>query len=394
MMNKTRLFASLLIFTLLFPFPTSAREVTSTSVTSDGISIIVKSNTAKAREKTIDDALKKAVEQVIGTMLSSETIQQHSETLDDRIYSHAKGYVQNFTVLSEKVTGNLYQVTVQATIAPEILKNELTRLGLIISSKNLPKVLIMVSENNSKTDDSLYWWGRGDDKLTVTEQTLIAKLLEKGFTVINHLSGREENDIPEEYRNDSLSDGAIKEIGSLFGADLVIYGKALASFMDFTTNRDIVTAQADISLKAVNTSDVKLVATAINHESAAHINDYYAGAEALKKATDAVSERFLTKIVKNWSKTESKGNAIKMVISGIKSYTDFMNFKDVLQNKVRGVRGVSQRGFSSGVATLNVELEGSAQNLADNLTLISYEGFAIDITGITERGMQIRLRPR
>ena len=394
MMNKTRLFTLLLIFTLFFPFLTSAQEVTSISVTSDGISKIVKSNTAKARGNTIDDALKKAVEQVIGTMLSSETIQQHSDTLNDRIYSHAKGYVQNFKVLSEKVTGNLYQMTVQATIAPEILKNELKRLGLIISAKNLPKVIIMVSESNSKTGDSRYWWGKEDDNLTVTEQTLIAKLLEKGFTVINHLSGREENDIPEEYRNDSLSDEVIREIGSIFGADLVIYGKALASFMDFTTNKDIVTAQADISLKAVNTSERKLIATAINHESAAHINEYYAGVEALKKATEEMSERFLTKIIKTWSKTEIKGNAIKMVISGIKSYADFMTFKDILQNKVRGVTNVSQRGFSSGVATLNVELEGSSQNLADNLTLISYEDFAIDITGITERGMQIRLRPQ
>ena len=394
MMNKRRLFTSLLIFTLLFPFLSFAQEVTSISVTSDGISRIVKSNTAKARKNTINDALKKAVEQVIGTLLSGETIEQHSETLNDSIYSHAKGYIQNFKVLSEKVTGNLYQVTVQATIAPEILKNELTKLGLIISSKNLPKIIIMVSENNSKTDDPQYWWGKRSDKLTVTGQILAARFLEKGFVVINHLSGIEANSIPQEYRNDSLSNEVIKEIGSLFGADLVIYGKALASFMDFTTNTDIVTAQADISLKAINTSDGKLVATAINHESAVHLSDYYAGAEALKKATEAMSERFLTKIVKSWRKSESKGNAIKMVVSGIKSYIDFMNFKDILQNKVRGVSGVSQRGFSSGVATLNVELEGSAQNLADNLTLISYEGFAIDITGITERGMQIRMRPQ
>lgn len=394
MINPTRSFIATFIVLLFLPLLLFAEEQPAIDIISDGISKIVGDNTAKARESTIDDALRKAVEQTIVTLVSNEMIDQHSETLDKHIYSHAKGYVQNFRVLSEKVTGNLYQVTVQATVSPEILKTELAKLGLITSQINMPKVIVMVAESIVKDIAPAYWWAEDGSELAVSEQVLISKLLEKDFNIINPLTIKEKSIIPASFRTDSLSDEALKELGSLFEADLVIYGRALASTMDFITDRSVISSQADISLKAVKTSDGKVVATSINHESAVHLNDYYAGMAALRKTTEELSENFLMKIIKNWRKTEGSSNSIKMVISGIKSYSDFTRFKNILQNQIRSVSGVSQRGFSSGVATLNVETEGTSQALADMLTLVSYEGFAIDITGITPNGMQIKMRPR
>ena len=394
MFKSITTFTIVLITSFLFPFLPIAQELNSIEITSDGISRIVKNNTAKARENTIDNALKKAVEQAIGTMVSGTKIMQHSEGLNNHIYSNAKAYVQTFKVLSERVTGSLYQATVQATISPTILKRELVKLGLIISTRNMPKVVVMVAETDAGKEDPQYWWGTGTDDLTVVEDTLITKLVEKGFIVLNHTAAAKKGEIPDEYRNDALSDEAIKEIGNLFGADVVIYGEAVASTIDLMTDISVISSQADISLKAISTVNGQIVATAVDHESAVHIDAYYAGREALRKATDGLSEKFLVKITKSWRKAVKSSNSIKMVISGIKSYTDFINFKGILQNKIRGVTAVSQRGFSSGVATLNVEIEGSARTLADELTLIEYEGFAIDITGITPRGMQIKMRSR
>lgn len=387
----SKFFITLFIL-FIFPFITTAQEMTTIDITSDGISTIINSNTAKAREHTIDSALKKAVEQAIGTMISESTIEKHSQGLEDHIYSNAKAYVQTFKVLSEKVTGNIYQATVQSTIIPAVLKRELVKLGLIVSTKNMPRVLVMVEETDTKGEDSEYWWENDSNELRVTESAIITKLVEKGFKVVNHIVLSEKGKIPSEYKTDSLSNDAIKEIGSLFRVDIVVYGKAVASTLDFATDASVISSQADISLKAVSVSSGQTIATSVNHESAVHINAFYAGNEALRKATEKISDKFLVKIIKRWRKAGKSSHSIKVVISGIKSYTDFINFKDILSNKIKGVTAVSQRGFSSGVATLNLYIEGSSQNIADELTLIEYENIAIDITGITPRGMQIKMR--
>ena len=68
-----------------------------------------------------------------------------------------------------------------------------------------------------------------------------------------------------------------------------------------------------------------------------------------------------------------------------------MAFKDVLQNRVRGVNGVYQRAFSGETATLDVEITGSAQSFADELSMISKEGFAIAINEISQNSIRMTL---
>jgi hypothetical protein len=85
---------------------------------------------------------------------------------------------------------------------------------------------------------------------------------------------------------------------------------------------------------------------------------------------------------------------VQMVISGINSYSSFVKFKDILQSRIRGVNGVFQRSFGSGVATLDIEIKGSAQSLADELTMINYDGFSVDIVEISQNSINVQMRPQ
>src|SRR5262249_48687748 len=104
----------------------------------EGIASIGKGDAAAARDKAIDGALRKAIEQVVGTLIECETMTQKHQVLNDSIYSRTKGLVRDHKVVSERHDGPLYRVTVAATVAVGEVKGDLQSLGLLSPGTRKP----------------------------------------------------------------------------------------------------------------------------------------------------------------------------------------------------------------------------------------------------------------
>jgi hypothetical protein len=57
-------------------------------VLAEGQAAIIAGNTVIARDKAIDDALRKAVEQTVGAVVSSGTMSENFKVVHDRILAH------------------------------------------------------------------------------------------------------------------------------------------------------------------------------------------------------------------------------------------------------------------------------------------------------------------
>jgi hypothetical protein len=361
--------------------------------TAEGVGVIIDNNTALARDQAVTDALRMVVEQAAGVMVASETMVQNYETLRDQIYSKSQGYVRNYKVIEEKVEGNLYKVTVQASVSEGTLKNDLMALGLLIARKNKPRIMIMVAEQNIGMHFYSYWWGvkAGITDINVTENTLMEKLSQKGFLVVDHAVKTQNLKISDPYKIESLDNGAIQTIGNLFDAEVVVYGKALAKLAGSIMGTSMKSVQADVSLRAVNTDNGQVIASSTSHAAAVHPSEVTAGANALKLATESIADQLVEQITERWNSDLSGGGMIQMVITGVDSYQHLVRFKETLQKQVRGVSGIYQRDFDAGVATLDITASTTTQNLADELAVIDFGAFAINITGITQNTIDIKM---
>ena len=114
--------------------------------------------------------------------------------------------------------------------------------------------------------------------------------------------------------------------------------------------------------------------------------------DAFKKATSLLAERMISIISDKLNNSEGGLAKIMMSISGITSYPSFMKFQELIQKEAKGVQKIHQRGFSAGKAKLEIEVIGTAQKLADELTMINYEGFLIDIIEITKDRIHVKMR--
>ena len=90
-----------LILLWLFLTPVASAEM----ITAEGVVAVTGENMAIAREKAIDDALRRAVEQAVGTMISSDTMTNNFAVVHDKILAQTSGYVKSYQIIKEERVG-------------------------------------------------------------------------------------------------------------------------------------------------------------------------------------------------------------------------------------------------------------------------------------------------
>src|SRR5215470_907477 len=95
---------------------TSLARAGEQSIDTEGVAAVVNNDIAMARDKAIDDAKRKAVEQVAGSHVSSESITQNYQLVEDKIYARASGFVKNYSIASEYKDQDTYHVKIKATV--------------------------------------------------------------------------------------------------------------------------------------------------------------------------------------------------------------------------------------------------------------------------------------
>ena len=382
---------------LLFSWSAGANGQQVQTITAEGVGVVIGGDRAIARDSAISDGLRKAVEQAVGTMVSSETLVQNFQTLNDRIYTQTQGYIQNYKILSENAGPNLYQVTVQATVAMGDLQKDLQALGILLGQVGKPRIMILIAEQNIGKQYFYYWWGsqRGEQAdLTVAENTIMDRFREKGFDFVDHNVQSKDIKVAPAFQVADLNDRAAATLGKQADAEVVIVGKALAKSVGNIAGTAMKSVQANISLRAIQTDNGRVLSSGTEHAAAVHIDEVTAGAEALKKASVKISDKMIDDIIKNFQKRVGATTLVQLIVTGLSGHEDLLKFKDILQSQIRGVEGVYERSFSANSAKIEVDIKGSAQSLSEELSRKNFKDFVVKVLGSTWNTIEVSVTPR
>ncbi|MBI5893359.1 MAG: hypothetical protein HZB79_06885 [Deltaproteobacteria bacterium] len=367
------------------------------TVTSKGVSAIEQGNTAIARDIALQDALRNAVEQAVGTMIDSETLVESYQVLRDSVYSKSSGYIQKYTVLKEGSTApTLYEVTVSAVVKTEGLKNDLGALGLLHARAGKPRVLFMIAEQNIGQQFYTFWWGGKSEfkaqhyDMSASETALKEEFINKGFNIVDISVATGKIDIANAYRIADLTDTGAREIGRKLGAEVVIKGKAFAKEGPKTPGSAVSPYIADITASAIRVDNGAVIASSRGHGVARHISEVSGGTEALEKASKEMAEKIIEQITQKWSSEVTTGGIIQMTVKGA-AYSDLTKFKNLLQQRVRGIKSIYQRSFEGGVAVLDIEAKGNAQSLADEISTKDFSPLRINVTGASSNTIEVSI---
>lgn len=378
----------LLVFCLLAGIPqiTFGQEEVQT-VKAEGVARILQGNTDIARDKAILDAQRKAVEQAVGVLMSSESIVENYDLLSDRILTQSAGYITNYQLLDERQEGNDYRVTIQAAIGVGDLEQDLQAIQHLIQQKGNPRLMFLVTEEIS----GLRTVGVVSADLSEAEAVLLQTFLDAGFEVVDSVTVTRNINRDMALKAIEGDTATASALGQQYGADVIITAKASATSGPEILNTNMKSHQAVITAKIVRADTGVVIGSASQQAKHAHIDNLSGGMEAIKKASNKLAEALIPKILEQWRQDVHVGTIVQLVLSNV-SFMQLKRFKEGLTNEIRGVKAVHQRSFQSRVAKLDVEIQSTTDMLADELVSKTFEGLSFEITGMSENRIDLAVQ--
>jgi len=374
--QQTSLVVALLLALLALPTGLRAQEV----VVAEGVAAIIGGNIAAARDKAIDDALRKAVEQAVGAMVSTDTLTESYRLVHDKVLTRAAGYVRRYDIVAERPEGQLLRITIRAEVARADLTGDLQALGLLHALVERPKVMVIIDEKVGGMYGTTAYEVVGQAESTLNEQLVAA-----GFTVVDPQTVRSNISRDQALRLLEGDDRAAAAAGLKYGAQVVITGKAFAKNAGGKMyNTNLQSLQATVQARAVRSDDGRVISARSAQGRKANIDELQGGALAIRQAAEHLARDMMTDITANWrGEAYGRQKEITLMISGLVSYRHLAAIKTFLEKEMQGVRAVHQRSFTAGIAELLLDYGGKSSHIADELANRTFPGFRLEPTNVT-----------
>ncbi|NPA80411.1 MAG: hypothetical protein GXO29_05130 [Thermotogae bacterium] len=338
----------MLVLALLVSADTGVKEVIA-----EGVASYEEGRKDVARDRAVKDALRKAVEQAVGTFISSETVVENYEVLKDRILSKSEGYVSEYRILREKEEDGLYRVLVRAKVKTGELKRDLQAMGILIQSRGRPRIMVLVDD---------------EDVRSMIEEAL----LREGFPVVDYettLRNTEKDSIKAALSGD---DKLARLLAIRNGAEIYIAGDAKVKEGNYRGKRIY---SVILRLKAVEAATGELLSSVFIHRKLP-----FDEMEAKRSAVEEAVDRLTDGILSRWRRGEV---IVHLKVKDIPP-SEVPNLREAIYRNVRGVRGIYERENHDGYLILEISTDTSPQEVLDDLRRIKtlritgYEGQSVE----------------
>jgi hypothetical protein len=350
-----------------------------TTVESQGVAAI-QGNLDISRDNAIQDALRNAVEQATGSLIENQTLVENYQLLSDKIYSQSKGYVQSYEVISEGTDQGLFRVTVRATVSDDNLKNDLKALNVLMRQVRKPRVMVLFQDSSNSGLDS----GR------MAEGYISKILLDKGFKLVDADTVRRNIGHDKVMGLLAGDEKVATAIGAKYGAEILLVGSAQAVSQQVTIGElKINSNQAALSAKVIraDTGEVQVSETA--QASKPHVNKLTGIQLAMSEASDLLANVLVDKITSIFQQQVYSVTSVKLIVYGLKDFNQLQEVIQLLSTNIRGVKEMYQRNYAMGTAELEVELTGTTQSVAADLTSRKLGRYKFAINEITHNQLQV-----
>lgn len=367
----------------LFVLPSDSYALDTVQIETTGAGAVIDGNAAAGRDGAIADALRKAVEEATGAVISSDTSTENFQVINDSIYTRSQGYVKSYEVLSETRSADLVEVRVRAIVSTTELKDDLNAIGLLQKKAGRPRVLFMVAEKGIGEFAYRFWWKDGGAPIDIsgTEAALKEVFLERGFNIAD-VTGSLHEGVSGALGNPEITAEGASLAGKRLNAEIVVFGKSLLQEGPSTGETSVATYISEMLIQAVRVDDGALLATARGRGIARHITPSTGQSEAIARSAVIAADSLANQINAKWAGPRF----ITVKLKGA-PYEKAVEFKKFLRSRVRGVEAVYQRSHKSGETHLEVESSEGAQYVADAISrmkgfhVVGFSNDTIEVEG-------------
>jgi len=364
--RPSRLLLPFLLTTLLSGVgPDTSAQQPSPETLIDSSGQGVNASTALAKQLAINDAVREAIEQVLGAYVNNSAKLKQSgdfETFEQRITKISSGIGRVVGIVNEGSSGETYTVTVRVAVSKVSLERELKQF---LTRKGDPRIVVVIPEVILRRVVP--------DPAAQTE--MIRALVAAGYRVVDNDQTRALAQ-RELVRDGQLDDQARRDIASRFQADVLLTGEAFAEEAGTVLGQRGYTAR--LELKAVDLATGQVFFSNAYTGTGLGMTDAVAGKTALQN-TAQLAAPSLPGALLAWlsGNSQAAARAFTVRLLNAPSFSVFNATLAALRG-VSGVSAVNSRQFDAASAVVEVQYDGSAEDLATQL-----EALRLTVSGLS-----------
>jgi hypothetical protein len=254
----------------------------------EGVGVIVQNNQAAARTRAIQEALRKAIEQVVIELLEPRRLVEQRQTLETQVYARAARFVRSYRVLWEypDVAQKVYRVGVEAEVASTEITQAIGVLGgaagggpAVASSGAEPGGILLRLIENQLEQTGLGVFGRVGGIVAAGIRT---QLQAQGFRMVNS-----ELTTPWDGQESSALTAARG-----VGATVVLVGQAdVERIRSDVAGIALQAVEASVQIQAFAAQSGERLALEHVQTTTLHTDATMASKQALEKAAGALATR-------------------------------------------------------------------------------------------------------
>ena len=357
------------ILMLLIAPAAAAEEV---MVEAEGFAVVSGGNLFRARELAVNDALRSAVEQVVGLLVDSTTRVRNYEIIENFL-TRFTGYVAGYEILETRLVEETLTVQVRVRVRQGSVIQDINALELTIRQAGDPRIMVLVPERHIQRFVPE----------PAAETEIIRFLLEAGFHVVDQARVARIRESEVLRRVIAGDVDACQHLAADYGADILVAGEAFSELAgDF---QGLISCRGRVEVRVIKADTGEIVAVDGVYETGIDITESAASKKALAKAGSTMARRLMEMIPAGLTDT----NRNIQVIVGNLSFSDVL----LLQQKLREtpmVDSIYLRDYFGGGARLDVKTTLSSIQLGKEMTW--WEELPLEVTGLS--GGKIELRKK
>ena len=370
-----------------------------------GQAAIIKGDEARALDEATKAALRTAVEQAAGVLITADTVTLNSQLVRDQVYARASGYVKKYELVGKpKVEKGVLTVVVKAEIGTAELDKDLESVKGLIGKLARSKLLIVTQEQSI---DSKGIAQRGE----ILSAHLVSSFRKDGWTIID-----EKGTVADGAMKVSSGVGSqnldAKEIGKKTDADYILYGSINLRFLAPAPNATImpevdratgqqlvffVVGDYDLSMFETRTgANLGKIANKMSFKAMVDpvkLRKSYEESANLLAVTEAprIVNELRAPVIEFIRNRDINGYQIAVSVLGLADYAAAQEFKQAL-GAVKDVKEVKSRDFKAGVAQYTVSFQGTADDFGNAIGAeTTFRKKKLSVTGVQDNMVEVSI---
>lgn len=275
-----------------------------------------------SKDTALAAAMRRAVEQGVGVFVKSDTTVVDSALLDDKIFSHSRGYVTSYKIIKELKRTEEYVVTISAVVDNKLLKGDIDALTILRKSAVVgnPRILVLSStkDNNIRSKefhDDIY-------------NGIVESLTDKQFRVVDKdAADRFAQQIAETHGIDVDLNKAAK-YGLQFQAEYTVYYSVSGVVREGAIGKSVL---LNVKTQLIDNTRAQVITNKKIEQTAMGPTVEQALTKAAREGGKNIVAPMIDVLQKHWMEMQQNGALYTIVIDGIDDPEQIASFTEMFE---------------------------------------------------------------